>query len=361
MQSKNIPCSSSGMIRLGFSLTRSDIESTIRHAKMVEDSNFDFLWMPDHLLAPSIGAQIVDTTVTLSYIGANTKRIKLGPGVTDALRRHPAQIAQAFATLDLYTGGRAVLGIGAGEEMNLSLYNIKNPRPLKRLKEAVEVTKLLWTSSYDNPAYYDGEFFSLKRAFLQVKPVQKPRPAIYIGAMGPKNRELAGRIADGVYTFLSIPETFSEVVTDIERGINAANRKRNEVDISAYIITGLDVDKEKALKSVTRLTKSYLMQEHTTLLKMGYEEPLSAEMGSTQHVTVTPEILKVYPQAVESIPMEAVQRAAVFQGPDAIIERAAQFIKRGATQIAIKDSSPDPSYSLAIFRDKIIPAIKAMQ
>jgi phthiodiolone/phenolphthiodiolone dimycocerosates ketoreductase len=346
------------MIRFGFSLTRSDIESTIRHAKLVEDSNFDFLWMPDHLLAPSVGAQIVDTTVTLSFIGANTKKIMLGPGVTDALRRHPAQIAQAFATLDLYTGGRAALGIGAGEEMNLSLYNIKNVTPLKRLKEAVEVIKLLWTSSYDNPAYYEGEFFQLKRAFLQVKPIQKPRPPIYIGAMGPKNRELSGRIADGVYTFLSVPDFFSEIVSDVERGITAANRKRSEVDISAYIIVSLDPDKEKALKAASRMTKSYLMQEHTTLLKMGYDEPLPASLGSTQHVTVTPETLKVYPQAVESIPMEAVRRTAVYEGASAVIERAAQYIKKGATQIAIKDCSPDPSYSLPIFRDKIIPSLK---
>lgn len=346
------------LLTFGFSHTRGDIETTTRLARLIEQADFDFLWMPDHLLAPSLGAQILDTTVTLSYIAANTSKIMVGPGVTDALRRHPAQIAQTFATLDLYSQGRAVLGIGAGEEMNLSVYNIKNERPLKRLQEAVEVIKLLWTCSYDEPAYYDGEFFKLNRAFLQVKCVQSPRPRVYIGAMGPKNRELAGRIADGVYTFLTIPEFFSETVNDIEKGIVSAGRRREDVDITAYIITSFDPEKEKALKSVTRLTRGYLLQEYKTLTRMGYEAPLPSNVVSTQHVTVTPETMKVYPQAIEKVPIEAVERTAVYEGPDALVDRISQYIKKGASQIVIKDSSPDQAYALRILKDKVLPHFK---
>ena len=139
------------------------------------------MWIPDHLIED--GA-LVDPWSVMAGIGIQTRRVMICTGVTDTQRSHPAKTAQSVATVDELSHGRAGLGIGAGEAMNITPFGIhwdKNPRDrTQRLREAIKVIRLLWSSSKNNRKNYEGKFFQLKDAWLDQHPVQKPSPPIYV-------------------------------------------------------------------------------------------------------------------------------------------------------------------------------------
>ncbi len=334
-----------------------DIQVMIEQAQRKERVGFDYLWMPDHVLAPSIDDEVVDTRTTLTYLASRTDKIIVGQGVTDPLRSHPAQLAQQIATLDKYTKGRVVLGIGAGEAMNLVPFSIPLDHSVSRLEEAIKVLKLLFSADLNNPAEFSGMYFNLSNAFLQVKSHQKPHPPIYVGALRKRNREMSGRLADGVYTFLNTPETFAERLIDIKRGAESAGRSISDLDVTAYIITSIDEDKEKAGKSASMLARSFLNSERDTLIMMGFDAPLSEDF-MTQKVLVSRETIRIAREAVEKIPREAADMVTITGGAKEIIDGIESFIRSGATQIVIRDASPDLNYSAKVLKDTVIPAFR---
>src|SRR6202012_5595648 len=110
----------------------------------------------------------LDPLMMMGAAGAATERIRVGVGVTDTMRRHPAVLAQAALTADHLARGRAILGLGSGERMNITPYGIEGAGPVGRLEEAIEVIRLLWNSS--GPVDFDGKFFRLEDAVLGMHP-----------------------------------------------------------------------------------------------------------------------------------------------------------------------------------------------
>src|SRR5271165_1897367 len=106
--------------RLSFSreLVGDNVDDIVADGVEAERLGFDVVWVPDHLVDIQPLQAITDTWTTLAFIGAKTQKIKMGSGVTDIQRMHPAKIANTVTTLDNLTHGRAILGIGAGEIMN---------------------------------------------------------------------------------------------------------------------------------------------------------------------------------------------------------------------------------------------------
>ena len=151
------------------------IDDVISDGIESEKLGFDMVWEPDHLVDIKPLLAIFDAWTTLGYLGSKTNSIKLGSGVTDIQRIHPAKTANIIATLDNLTKGRAILGIGAGEIMDTRSFGIpwedKLVR-LKRLRETIEVIKLLWSATYDNPVSFHGSFFNLENAHLSASPIK---------------------------------------------------------------------------------------------------------------------------------------------------------------------------------------------
>jgi F420-dependent oxidoreductase-like protein len=121
----------------------------------------------------------------LAAFAAQTERLRVGVMVTGNTYRHPAVLANMGATLDVISRGRLDFGIGAGwNELEHEMYGIPLPPPgerIRRLGEACEVVRLLWTKDY---ADFDGKFYQLKHARCEPKPVQQPYPPFVIGGGG---------------------------------------------------------------------------------------------------------------------------------------------------------------------------------
>src|SRR5437899_6045790 len=144
-------------------------------------------WAFDHFIPLGLdptGPQLEGWTL-LGALAARTERLRVGLMVTGNIYRHPAVLAKIGVTVDIISHGRLDFGIGAGwNEHECRMYGIPLYTPgerIRRLGEACEVIKLLWTETVAN---FDGKYYQLKDARCEPKPVQKPYPPYVIGGSG---------------------------------------------------------------------------------------------------------------------------------------------------------------------------------
>jgi F420-dependent oxidoreductase-like protein len=163
-------------------------EEVLELARHVEKTGWDGFWYADHFMpnAPDTSAPWPEAWTTLTAIGANVPRIRIGTLVSGNTYRHPAVLAKMVATLDHITAGRVVLGLGSGWQENehdqygLPFYTTRER--LERLDEACQIIKSLYTNLKTD---FDGKFYKLSDASLEPKPVQHPLPLL-IGGGGEK-------------------------------------------------------------------------------------------------------------------------------------------------------------------------------
>lgn len=153
-----------------------------------EATGWDGVWVADHFMSSGRNPTMPfpEAWTTLSAIAARVPRVRVGTMVTGNPYRHPAVLAKMAATLDHISGGRVVLGLGAGwQENEHRQYGIEFsdvPGRLARLDEACQVIKSLYTRPVSN---FDGRYYQLTDATLEPKPVQRPLPLL-IGGGGEK-------------------------------------------------------------------------------------------------------------------------------------------------------------------------------
>jgi probable F420-dependent oxidoreductase len=220
-------------------------------ARRLEDSGFDALLVPDHLVGPRFAPVAAMTAAACA-----TSRLKVGTLVFANDFRHPAILAKEASTIDVLSGGRLEFGLGTGwmaydyERAGLRL----DPPGVRiaRLTEAIQVMKGLWRGG---PFSFDGEHYTLKGLEQEPVPVQQPGPRLMLGGGGPKMLRLAAREADiinltmrvradgsGPDTSDSGPEAFKKKV-DIVR--EEAGARFADIELGTSILQiGLDHDVE---------------------------------------------------------------------------------------------------------------------
>jgi len=271
--------------------------AAVRFAQRAEADGFDAVWWPDHLmgwhpdslwtpdLTPLANTQenphtYFDPLVMMGAIGAQTTRLRVGVVVTDLIRRHPAVLAQTALTLDHLTSGRAILGLGSGEQLNVKPYGLPWDKPVGRLSEGIDVMRLLWRAG--GPVDFEGRFFNLRKAVLGLSPYGQEPPPVWTAAHGPRMLELTGRKADGwLPTKMALGEYETSLKT-IQDAARDAGRAPEAVTpaLLGYVLTGPDED------TVQRLTEQLLVRALCVLLpdrvfrQLGFEPPLAAGGGA---------------------------------------------------------------------------------
>jgi len=193
---------------------------------------FDGALMPDHYMwGTEIGHSMkspyntLETWTTLSYLAGRTDRISLGTLVTPLGLRHPGMLAKMLATLDNLSGGRVVLGCGAGwSQVEFRGYSSWNG-PAERVDRTVEALKIilaLW--SEDSVTHY-GKFYVIEGAVLQPKPVQKPHPRLLFGSQGKRMLRQTGRYGDLFFVPPWLQGKIGETVADVRAAAEEAGRK----------------------------------------------------------------------------------------------------------------------------------------
>ncbi len=152
-----------------------------RYLRRAEDLGFDCAVSIDHLLLtpPAYACTWLEPISLLSALAGVTRTLKLGTMVLVLPLRNPVSFAKEWATLDLLSGGRSILGIGVGwHEEEFALMGVPYKERGPRMNEAIEVVKALWAG---DDVTYEGKYYRFRNLTIDPKPVQKPHPPIWIG------------------------------------------------------------------------------------------------------------------------------------------------------------------------------------
>ena len=228
-------------------------------AAAVEGNGYIGLYRSDHYTNSNPPDQdSLECWVSLTWLATHTKKIEFGPLVTPVSFRHPTHTARMAAAVDDLSGGRLILGIGAGwqerEHHNYG-WNLLSPKNrLKRLEEGLEVITRFYQS--DDPVDYDGEFFQLHEANLLPRPSRPGGPPILVGGNGIKRTlPLAARYARVWNGLLIPPDEYSRLNKTLDEYLYGQGRKPQEVTRSLMTGCVFGLDHEDVEKKVNLRTK----------------------------------------------------------------------------------------------------------
>jgi F420-dependent oxidoreductase-like protein len=183
-----------------------------RVVEAADRAGLDTVWVADHLLqadptAPAGDTEMLEAYTTLGFLAARTERVRLGTMVTGVTFRPPALLVKAVTTLDVLSGGRAWLGIGAGHERDeAAAMGLPFPpagERFDRLEETLQIASRMWSGD-ETP--FEGRHYRLGRPQGSPGPVGRPHPPVLIGGTGERRTlRLVARYADACNLF-DIPD-----------------------------------------------------------------------------------------------------------------------------------------------------------
>ncbi|MGE0679933.1 MAG: LLM class F420-dependent oxidoreductase [Candidatus Binatia bacterium] len=207
----------------------------------VDALGFDTAWVFDHFLPifSDPTGPCLEGWTALAALAMATKKVRMGVMVTGNTYRHPAVLAKMATTVDIISGGRLILGIGAGWfELEHKTYGMPFPRVgerLTRLDESLQVIKRLWT---EERVTFTGRYYQLDEAVFNPRPLQQPHPPILIGAGG--ERVALGIVARhaNIWNGFGSPDALRHKVARLTEHCQQVGRDPASIEKSV-LLTGL--------------------------------------------------------------------------------------------------------------------------
>ena len=314
-------------------------DDLLRQGIEAEQAGFDGVCCSDHL-APWWTAQTAPTNsgsawVWLGAAAHATDHVEVGSAVTAVVHRYnPVVVAQNAATLEFLAPGRAFLGVGSGEAMNEVPAGMDWPSPgeqLERTEEAlIVISRLLRGETVD----FDGRYFKARGAVLYSLP--KRRVPVYLSAFHEGAAELAGRLADGIWT-LADPLHAPRIIAAYRDACEQARRQPGEIILQG-VFSVADSD-EQALEQA-REWKGTLVDEH-------YTDPI-----------VDP--AQIYRQGETEISDSKFTKQIIASSdPGQHVRRIKLLEKLGATKMALMNvSGDDPHAAIRVYGESVLPELR---
>ncbi len=300
-------------------------------AKQVDESGFQQIWVCDHYHNRYVHS-------VLAQLALETRRVELGPGVTNPYLTHPAVTAAAVATLNELSGGRALLGISAGDPFFLATVGVKQEKPVTAVREAVHIIRRLLAGDRVD---FEGERFSCEGARLRFKPA-KDIP-IYVGGRKQWMLELAGEVADGALINASHSEDIRECIGYIKGGLRLGEREPKDFDFVAYLAVSIDKNIEKARKAARGVV--------AFVASSAPPESLARRDISVEDVEVIRRSLSngEIAKAREAVTDSMIDEFSVCGPPSELVTRVKELKKIGITRVVIGSPiGPEPAKSLKL-------------
>jgi F420-dependent oxidoreductase-like protein len=319
-------------------------------ARAADRLGYDSVWV-----AEAYGS---DSPSVLAWVGALTERIGLGSAVMQIPGRTPAMTAMTAATIDTLSGGRFRLGLGvSGPQVSEGWHGVPFKSPLGRTREYVEIVRAaLRRETVSSP----GPHYPLPLPGGPGKPLRlsartvRPDVPVYLAAVGPKNLELTGEIADGWLAIFFSPEHAGDLLSAIERGRRAARAHSEEPGdageqspsaSSADVMAGFDVvattpvvlvdDVEEAASHVRDYCALYIGGMGSR--EQNFYNQLACRMGFEQEAERIQDLyLAGRPrEAAEAVPLEFIDETALLGSPRRVAERLGRYEQAGVTTLSI--------------------------
>jgi len=284
-----------------------------------------------------------DAATVLAWIGARTTRIGLGAGVFQVPGRSPAMTAMTAASLDALSQGRFRLGLGvSGPQVSEGWHGVPFGSPLGRTREYVDIVR---SALERKTVRYDGRHFTLplsegpgKALRLNVAPTQGKVP-VYLAAVGPKNLELAGEVADGWLGVFASPDYLHEQREAIHRGLSRREPAQTEtssgfeLDVTVPVVA--DPDLSRAAQAVAPYAALYVggmgSREHN------FYNALAVRMGYGQAAARVQDLYldQQWRAAAAAVPDEFVDQTSLLGDVTRLASRMQRYAAAGVTTLTL--------------------------
>lgn len=295
-----------------------DVNLIVRQARQAESLGFDSVWAGDSLVAKPR----LEPLSVLAAVAAQTSRVGLGTAVLLAALRQPVLLAQQAATVDLLSGGRLTLGIGAGgafDEAQRREWHAAGVDPHtrgRRLEETVEVLRALWSGQ---AVHYAGRHFQLDGVSLGFRPKGgrvRVLLACHAGEGLQRQYRRAARLADGLISITATPAEFARVRQAVLDEAAALGRDVATFDAAFYMTVNLNGDSAAAAKEADAWIRAY------------YGRNRWGESWGP------------------------------FGAPEAVTERALAYAEAGARELIVRFASFDQPSQLSLFAREVLPRLR---
>ncbi|WP_194396486.1 LLM class flavin-dependent oxidoreductase [Microbacterium atlanticum] len=335
------------------------LDQSLRSIQLADELGFHAVYAADETWHK-------DLWLLFAAAADKTTNVRFGPSVSGVVLREPTLIAQATATLDELTNGRAEVVIGSGNFGLLAQYKIDwtGTKPLSRV---IEGTKVIRTLLDDGAITMDGEFFRYEGLFTFARPVQERVP-VKIGAMrGPKSFEASAEFSDGCHHALSYTrEAYDYMVEHCRIGAERAGKNVEDLDLGAWVVFAVGEDSaaaKEAARSMVGLYASAMPAEQ--LRRNGVEPeqlaPAIAALGAGD-----------LGGAIDLTPPDVAERLSIAGTPEECAEKIKREIEPAGVNhmiLAITDAAlvksfmgrdvagvPDVDTQLRLVHDRVMPA-----
>jgi 5,10-methylenetetrahydromethanopterin reductase len=313
---------------------------------LCERLGFDSYWIADQ-------RWMRDVWVSLTATAMRTSRIQLGTRVTDPYVRHPALTAVAIASLDELSGGRAILGLGAGGS-GFREMEIERKKPVVALREAIELIRRLLAGEQTE---YTGELVRFRRGALEFA-TRRDIPVVIV-ARGPKILELGGRVADGVMVAsMASPAAVTWGIEHVRTGLRKAGRPAEAVELSSMVYTSISDDGPAARWIVRRGIAAALMGSFPNY-----------DFLAASGLTVPPELWKLleagkpdYPRVMAAIPDAFVDHLGLAGTPAECAAQIERIVASGIRHVVLAPLPVDELHVESViepFAREVVPRVRA--
>jgi len=298
-----------------------DLRDGLKYAQQAEKYGFEAIWQAESRL-------VRDAIVPMAAYAAVTERIKVGSGVINNWTRNIGLLAATFLTLDDLAPERIICGIGAWWDPLARNVGIERKKPLKAMRETVEVLRRLLAMER---VTYHGEFVHVDGIELDVVHGRRePRNVpIYIGATGDQMMEMTGELCDGVVLNYCVPPEYNlRALEMLERGAKKAGKTLEDIDRPQLVVCSVDEDHDRAIDTTRELLTQYLAQQPHIAKASGVSPDVVAEIQSILGWPATHEQIQ---RAKHLVPEELILRISASGTPDEARAKVQEYRNNGCT------------------------------
>ena len=293
------------------------VEQTWQMAETAERAGYDSVWVGDSITSKPR----LEPLTAMAAVAARTNRVKIGTAVLLNALRHPVHLAHAAATIDNISGGRTILGLGAGRGNNQmfvdehSAVGVPITERAARMEESIRVMRALWTG---DPVTSAGEFYPLENVELEPRPVQESIPLWISSNWVRRGLARVAELGDAWITNVPSVELFGQCWDRIEQKAGEFGRDPAGIGRCLYISVNLNDDAGAALHEGDHYMRAYY-----------------------------------------SIPYEVISRnlLCVFGPVEKCIDTIQAYKASGADYFIVRFASPNQAHQMARFTEEVLPAV----
>ena len=293
------------------------VELNWQMAETAERIGYDSVWIGDSITSKPR----LEPMTAMAAVAARTSRVKIGTAVLLNALRHPVHLAHAAATIDNISGGRTILGLGAGRSNNQMFVDehaavgVPIMERAARMEESIRVMRALWTGE---PVSSPGDYYPLEEVALEPRPVQQSIPLWISSNWVRRGLARVAELGDAWITNVPSPDLFTQCWERIEQCAGEMGRDASEIGRCLYISVNLNDEADAALEEGDQFMRAYY-----------------------------------------SVPYDVISRQllCVFGPPSKSIEAIKAYQERGADYFIVRFASPDQMGQLARFTDEVLPYV----